>query len=302
MVRQTIIFLLVTGMLPLYGQTSPPLNNVGKDKEIKTGFCDLGNGSLYYEECGQGPPLILIHAGALDCRMWDQQFVEFAAQYRVIRYDTRNHGKSRTEIVQYSHPDDLARLMDSLHIGRAILVGLSMGGYIAIDFALKYPARVNALITVSSGITGYNFRDPQILEYNAKLKTAETYEEAVEYILRQWCDGPFRTPDQVDSLVRNKVKNMYSDFFQNFQRGLKENRSDPPAIGRLAEIKKPILTIVGDLDQPGILEIAAMIEKQVPGTQKSVIKGAAHMVNLEKPDEFNATVLKFLRSFEPLNN
>jgi 3-oxoadipate enol-lactonase len=186
MVRQAIILLLITGILPLYGQTSQTISPAGKN------------------------------------------------------------------IVPYSHPDDLASLMDSLHIGRAVLLGLSMGGYIAIDFALKNPERVNVLIAVSSGLTGYNFKDPQILEYNAKLKT-------------------------------------------------KENRSDPPAIGRLAEIKKPILTIVGDLDQPGILEIAAMIGKQVPGTQKSVIKGAAHLVNMEKPDDFNATVIKFLHSYESLN-
>ena len=280
-----------------YGQTVNATNSAGGNREIKTGFCTISGGSLYYEECGQGTPLILIHGGALDSRMWDQQFLEFSNTFRVIRYDARNHGKSKSEIVPYSHADDLAGLMDSLRIDQAVILGLSMGGYIAIDFALKYPEKVKALIPVAPGLTGYEFKDPQILEYNAKLKTAQTYEEAVEYILRQWCDGPVRTPAQVDSTVRNRVQKMYLDFFQNFQRGLKENRSDPPAINRLAEIKKPVFIIVGDLDQPGILEIARMIEEKVPGAKKIVIKGVAHMVNLEKPDDFNATVIRFLQGY-----
>jgi len=107
-------------------------------------------------------------------------------------------------------------------------------------------------------------------------------------------DGPRRSPDEVDPAVRNKARQMYKETYEDWRPGSSEQRSDPPAIGRLSEIHAPTLVIVGDLDMPGILEIADMIEKNIPGSKKVVIKGGAHLVNMEKPREFNAAVFDFL--------
>jgi len=293
-IRIAVLVSFITLTITFYGQkVSSSVGNPGIP-ESTSGFCNVPDGYLYYEDCGQGMPLIFIHAGGLDSRMWDPQFYEFAKKFRVIRYDARLHGKSNSEVVAFSHADDLAILMDSLHIKQAVVLGLSMGGYIAIDFALKYPEKVIAMIPVSPGLTGYDFKDPQVVEDNKKMNAARTLEETVEYMLRPWFDGPNRTPNMADPALRAKVGEMYLDFLLNYKRGLTENRSEPPAIERLSEIRKPVLTIVGDLDQPGILEIAGMIEKQMTDAKMIVIKGAAHMVNLEKPMEFELVVTEFL--------
>lgn len=104
---------------------------------LKTGFANIGNGQLYYEEKGSGIPLILLHGGLLDRRMWDEQFEEFAKHYRVIRYDARGHGNSESVSDTFSHHEDLKHLMEALDIEKAILMGLSMGGYISTDFAIE---------------------------------------------------------------------------------------------------------------------------------------------------------------------
>ena len=98
---------------------------------VKQGRINVGNGSLYYEEAGQGEPIIFVHGHSLDHRMWDEQFLVFAKKYHVIRYDLRGYGisSSQTEDYQFMHVEDLVTLMDSLHIKKAHIVGLSLGGF-----------------------------------------------------------------------------------------------------------------------------------------------------------------------------
>ena len=265
---------------------------MGKDKQ--TGYADIGKCKLYYEIKGEGTPLIMIHAGMLSKEIWDPQFNEFAKKFKVIIYDARNHGLSQSEPDTFSHHKDLYLLMEKLNISKAVIMGESMGGYIAIDFAIAYPEKVIALIPVAPGLTGYEFKDKIWLENKEKINNAQTIEEAVEYIQITWTDGPYRTPEQVDPLIRNKAKQMYIDCIKNMKPGVIEVRLAPPAINRLSSIVAPTLVIVGDLDIPGIIEIADLIVKDVKGAQKMTIKGAAHLVNMEKPVEFNQAVISFI--------
>lgn len=89
--------------------------------EIRSAYVGVDHGTLYYEECGEGQPVILIHGHSLDHRMWDGQFADLARDYRVIRYDLRGYGLSspQTEDFQFTHVEDLVALMDSLHIEKA---------------------------------------------------------------------------------------------------------------------------------------------------------------------------------------
>jgi len=263
----------------------------------KTGYIDAGGAQIYYEEMGKGRPLVMIHGGLLDRRMWDDQFAVFAKSYDVIRYDARGHGLSKASSGTYSHHEDLKKLLDGLKVEQAAIMGLSMGGYIAIDFALAYPDRVSALILVAPGLTGYKF-ESEALKKNSELLNKAAKDNdlkmLVEYFQRSWTDGPARTPDQVDPAVREKVRRMSMATLENWNDESREVRLEPPAIGRLAEILVPTLAVVGDLDMPDILEIVGLIEKGVKGARKEVIKGAAHMVSMEKPAEFNRIVLHFL--------
>lgn len=269
----------------------------GGELQPKTGFVDVGNTQIYYEEMGSGRPVIMVHGGLLDRRMWDDQFAAFAHSYRAIRFDARGHGLSKAPSGTFSHHEDLKKILDALKVEKAAIMGFSMGGYIAIDVALVYPDRVRALILVAPGLTGYKFESEPLKKNNELFNKAAQENDLkmlVEYFQRSWTDGPSRTPDQVNPAVREKVRQMSIATLEIWNDESREIRLEPPAIGRLAEIHVPTLAVVGDLDMPDILEIVGLIEKNIKGARKEVINGVAHMVSMEKPEEFNRIVLDFL--------
>jgi 3-oxoadipate enol-lactonase len=267
------------------------------DTQRRSGFVDVGTATLYYEEQGQGTPVIMVHGGGLDRRSWDAQFDVLAEHYRAIRYDARCHGRSKNTPGVFSHHEDLFHLMKDLGLSKAVIMGLSLGGYVAIDFALAHPEMVLALIPVSPGLTGYEFKSKANLEYEAKMRRVASIDEAVDVFMQYWTDGPSRTPDQVDPAVRDKVRQIEMESFPTYLSGMgqsPEERLQPPAVERLAEIDVPTCVIVGDIDMPDIHEVADIVTEGVTASKKTVISGAAHLVNMERPEEFNATVLDFL--------
>ena len=113
------------------------------------------NGSIYVESNGSGTPIVLIHAGYLDCRMWDNQFEMLSKNNMVIRYDVRGYGRSSELNGTYSDAKDLKNILDNLELKKAILIGVSNGGRIALDFAVGYPELVHALVLMDPGVSGY---------------------------------------------------------------------------------------------------------------------------------------------------
>jgi len=138
----------------------------------KTGFVDVGDAKLYYEELGTGVPLIMAHGGLLDCSMWDGQFEKFARLFRVVRYDARGDGKSPDVEGRCSNFEDLKKLMDGMGIQKAILMGLSKGGRTAADFAIAHPEMVEAMVLVAPGLSGYPFDSPELQNTYAPLTEA----------------------------------------------------------------------------------------------------------------------------------
>lgn len=271
-------------------------------EDIQKGFAEVNGTRLYYEIAGEGHPLVLNHGGLVDKHLWDDQFAEFAKHFKVIRYDFRGFGDSgmiKSGMEPYSMEDDLFRLLQFLNIRKTYLLGLSMGGSLAIDFTLQYPEMVDALITVGAGLSGYKEDDPE--ELKAKfVEMDEAFQSgslarAVEISLQIWTDGPFRTPEQVNPEVRERVRVMTT---HNFERGYDEDVEQlhlaPPAAGRLSEIQVPTLIIVGGEDVEVILSIANKLEKDIVGAKKVVIPRTAHHLNMEKPQEFNRVVIEFL--------
>ncbi len=123
------------------------------------GFADINGASLCYEVAGTGHPLIFIHGFTLDTRMWDDEFDVFAQHYQVMRYDARGFGQSSVPGSDaYSHVDDLCALMALLDIAHAHVIGLSMGGGLAIDFAVAHPDMADTLIPVDALLPGYQWR------------------------------------------------------------------------------------------------------------------------------------------------
>jgi 3-oxoadipate enol-lactonase len=297
--RSLLILALIVVPLLLFLNCSEENHITQKEKvsPLETGFIDVGKTQLYYEEMGTGHPLILIHGGLLDCRMWDDQFEAFAKEFRVIRFDVRNHGNSKGVPDAFKHYEDLRKIFEHLNIQKAALLGLSLGGRIAIDFAIAYPEKTTAIILASPGASGYEFKSDAFKKNNEQLQKAfreGNIESGIEYFQQAWTDGPYREPDEIDPAVRNKVRSMAFNTLEEWENESVMEELEPPAIDRLHEIQTPTLAIVGDLDMPGILEIVDSVIKNVPGAEKVVIQGAAHMVNMERPKEFNKAVLKFL--------
>src|SRR5258705_3713926 len=178
----------------------------------KSGFARINNAQIYYEVAGEGDPLVMIHAGVADSRQWNNEFAYFAKYYRVVRYDMRGYGKSEPVEGEFSHMQDLAALMDHLDLRQQslALMGCSMGGGLAMDFALTYPLRTRALIMVDSGPGGLELDVPA----PSKFADAERAFEAgdldlvAEIETQIWFDGAGRTPDQVDQSMRRLAYEM----------------------------------------------------------------------------------------------
>jgi len=265
--------------------------------EQQSGFARTNGAQLYFEIVGDGEPLVLVHAGIADGRMWERQLAAFARRYRVIRYDMRGFGRSAMVEGPFSHHEDLHVLLGSLGIEGALFVGCSLGGRTTIDFALAHPGGVRALVLVGSAIGGFEAGGdpPEQWEELVAADDAGDLEQVSELEVQIWVDGPYRGPDQVDPGVRDLVREMNLIALKNEASGLGDERPlEPPAVDRLAEIRVPTLIIVGDRDRPEIIARADLLERSIAEARKVVMPGTAHLPNMESPQEFNRIVLEFL--------
>ena len=268
-----------------------------------SGFAEVNGAKLYYEVLGEGHPLVLIHAGIADSRMWDDQFSPLAQYYRVIRYEVRGFGHSRTVenpgnvTSTYTDHQDLYHLLEFLNVDQAFILGVSNGGRIALDFTLTYPHKVAALIPVASALGGYEYTDQATEQKDAASDESLAkgdIAQAVELSLQLWVDGPWRTPAQVNPIVRQRVGEMISQLCHLPQDNSERQQLEPAAISRLGEIRVPTLVMVGDQDVPDMLTIADVLATGITGAEKVIMSGVAHVPNMEKPEEFNQIVHNFL--------
>ncbi len=270
--------------------------------DVETGYVDVPGGKLYYEVEGEGPAVTLIHAGVAHLRMWDEEVAAWRDAYRVIRYDCRGFGRTRVEDVPYSNRDDLRAVLDHLGVQRTHLLGISRGSMIATDALLETPDRFRSLTWVAGGLRGLEVDDPRLTDIwpeMERLEEARDWEPLVAMETQVWTDGPGQPPDRVDPEVRRKM------IAWNMENYLADQKPDqpipfdgPPAAERLAEIDLPTLLMWGTLDELGVLRSGEKMAAEIRGARSHVFEGVAHMVNLERPAEFNRLVREFLDEFE----
>lgn len=263
----------------------------GEEKTM--GFAAVNGTKLYYEMKGAGQAIVFIHSGGFDRRIWDDQFNAFADRFTVIRYDVRGYGKSTPPTKPYSDDEDLYQLLSFLKVRKAHLIGMSMGGRIAIDFALTHPEMVETLIPVAPSLSGYPFSAQDTMElmkiiYSIQNDDGSPAGEA-------WLRSPYNAVAMANPVVAERLRPIALENSRAWLIHILFPRPPfPLAIQRLSEIKAPTLLIRGDRDVPLITDIVQTLEKGIPGAKKAIIAGAGHVVNMEKPEEFNKAVLDFL--------
>ncbi len=261
----------------------------------QNGIADVSGARIAYELAGSGPPVLLLHAGIGDRRMWDAQIPAFAEHFTVVRFDARGFGQTRKPDAPFAPYADAIGLLDHLGISRAHFIGVSMGSQTAIEAAIAAPERVSALVAVAAR-TGSPVSSALRAGWD---RVNELYEAgdipgAVEYELRMWVDGPDREPDVVDPEVRERVRDMNAALFARDDFDGEEIPLDPSAAERLAEISAATLIVYGDKDVIDVREAAGPLAAAIPGARLAVIPDAAHLPQMERPEVFNKIVLGFL--------
>ncbi len=257
-----------------------------------SGVAAVNRTSLYYERAGTGPTVVLLHGGNLDARMWDDQVPALEKSFTVIRYDIRPYGRSAATEKGFSSVDDLIALVDYLGVRSTSLVGLSLGGRIAIDFALVHPNRVEKLVLMGPGLSGYPFNanDDAVKAMMARAQAGDP-----GGAMDLWLQHPMMASAMARPDVARRIRAIAKDNVKIFERlPVGERVPNPPAIKRLHEIRAPTLLIVGERDIPDIQAIVKMVAKNVAGARTEVIPNAAHMPNMEDPERVNTLLVDFL--------
>jgi 3-oxoadipate enol-lactonase len=254
--------------------------------------------SVWYDVHGEGPAVTLVHAGVADSRMWEPQLRAFSAAHTVLRVDLPGFGKSPFEGTEVSNRGAVREALDRAGIDRAAIVGVSLGGATALELAVESPERVTALVLVGTGLAGHEWSD-EVEAFAAEEEEAlerGDLEAAITANLRMWLAGPRRPLDAIDPSIRERVEEMQRDAFvlQKGHDDVRAVRLDPPASQRLGEIRVPTLIVTGDEDVQDIHDIADKLIAEIPAAQRATIADAAHLPNLERPEEFNRIVLDFL--------
>jgi pimeloyl-ACP methyl ester carboxylesterase len=257
---------------------------------------NINGARIHYERTGEGLPVVFLHAGVADHRMWEPQVAPFAKRFDVIRPDMRGFGKSELPPVRWSPAEDVRALVDDLHLKPIHLVGCSIGGGVAIDFALQHAERLSKLVLVGPGIGGTNFgkKYPEVFAEVQAADGANDMAAVNQAEMYLWLDGPRRRRGYVRQPLRDLFLDMNGGNVNADWASAPTDDPDPPAVERLHEITAPVLVVVGDEDVPPVFDAVELLMEKVPHARKAVIHDAAHLPNLEHPDEFNRLVLDFL--------
>jgi pimeloyl-ACP methyl ester carboxylesterase len=261
----------------------------------QSGIAAVNGTRLVYAIDGDGPPVVFIHGFSLDHRMWEAQVGPFAARHRVIRYDARGFGASGPATAEpYANIDDLAALLDHLGVDRAHIIGLSMGGGIATDFAATYPERTRTLVAVDAAVNGYHWS----ADWDADITPVWEAGRAGDLVTakQRWLAHPLFTPALEQPAVAADLGLIVGDYsgWHWLDRGNGQQSPQPPVFHRLETIAAPTLIVIGERDLPDFHACGEAMARRMPDARLVIIPGAGHMANMENPTAFNEHVLRFL--------
>jgi pimeloyl-ACP methyl ester carboxylesterase len=262
---------------------------------------------IYYEEAGQGTPLVFVHEFAGEARSWHLQVRFFARRYRTIAFNARGYPPSDlpSEQAAYSQEqaaEDIRGLLDALGIARAHVCGLSMGGYATLHFGLRHPERALSLVVAGCGY-GSVAADRAHFQRDVAATAERFLSEPMAHMADIYCQGPTRVQ------FRDKDPKGWQEFYDMFaaqsaighgltMRGVQLTRPSVYELeSALERLEVPTLIVTGDEDEP-CLEPGIFLKRKISTSGLVVIPKAGHTINLEEPEAFNRAVLDFLTAVE----
>lgn len=260
---------------------------------------------LFIEDVGSGYPVVMLHDGTLHSVIWQHQIDHLSTGWRVVVYDRRGYGRSTKPDTSYSNVEDLKGVLDHLGITRAVLVGASAGGRVAMEFAVLYPERVAGLVLVGAVIGGFEMApefvslrwrlvEPLLTPDHTRLRNPLTA-EAIDETIQRYRDDPYIISERNASAKAWFIEQLRRSFANVLNPGRHMKWLDPPVSGRLAEIRAPTLIIVGEDDHPELHAQAGALQWGIPDATRVIVSSAGHLPQIERPDVTNALISTFLR-------
>jgi pimeloyl-ACP methyl ester carboxylesterase len=249
-------------------------------------------GGIHVERGGNGPAVVLIHAGVADSRMWDSQWVEWPSRFAVTRLDLRGFGRSGRQVGSFSHARDVADVLDAAGIERAAIVGASFGGLVALDFAAARPERVSGLVLADPPLPGWAWSEEMQAFFAAEEDALEAGDLAAATAVNVefWASS---ASDAVRAAIAEQQRNAF-----DLQVGEEPDETllNAELCAALPALDVPALVLTGDQDKADFVAIADELAATLPHARRETIAGAGHLPSLERPDAFDAAVLPFLES------
>lgn len=254
---------------------------------------------IVYDDVGSGPSVVLLHGYPFNRSMWGEQVEELKQHHRVIVPDLRGHGESAVTsapATMQNMASDIASLLETLNITRATIAGLSMGGYVAMAFYRLFPLRVRSLVLADTRAPADTEEGKQNREQQAEKASRDGMEGIADTLLPKLLapETVTRHPEIVKRLRKMMVETDPEGAAAAL-RGMAQ-RQDQTAF--LSRIIAPTLILVGKEDSITPVADAELMHREIGGSRLQVIEGAGHISNLEKPEEFNKALVKFLRDVE----
>jgi 3-oxoadipate enol-lactonase len=267
-----------------------------------TKYVNVEGGRIAYDESGSGSAIVFVHEAIADRRMWDRDFDRLVTSHHVIRYDQRGFGESPEANANFSPVQDLKSLLEATGTSRAVIVGASMGGRIAVEFAVSHPEMTSGLLLIAPG-------PPSGLETEMLPEATKEFEEdgrLSKAMARAWSDH--RVDDAIELVRQLWCSALQGSALEAFRRMIRENgpevfedrsfrfaQNEPePAVPRLSRIKVPVEIVLGDRDAPLQKHFVNFLAAHIPNSHVEIIHGGDHMPNLSRPEAFDHIVDRFL--------
>jgi 3-oxoadipate enol-lactonase len=245
---------------------------------------NIAGSRIYYEECGSGPTVVLLHDGLLHSNTWDGAWPALCKKYHALRYDRRGYGRSDPPKTPFAPTEDLFALLTRLNVRRAIVVGNSSGGALTIDFALAHPEMVAGLFLVGPVVQGMDATDH--FEDRGRKNGAPSAKGDLKAAAENWSKDQY-----IVAAGHNAARKLIYDTLIQYPQNLTNSHqfeigNTTPSLYRLSEIHAPTSILVGEFDIPDVHAQSGAIEAGIPGAQRDILNNAGHLIQVEAPAAF----------------